>query len=198
MNQRKIAMFIATAVSCTALCVACTSCNEESAKKQLTGEYLSSARVETSMVFTSTYVETLQLYSDNTYCLEFTGSTFYRGAEGGSDSAWGNYKISYYGTCTTTSEEGVMSVTISIPERVTLVSGITVSSSLVTQWDSLTDSSVKIGDNTTVTSEAMLKEFNIDGRTISVNEATYQFTYIDLGLELLALSQHFGSLGVGA
>lgn len=129
---------IAALVMAITLLAGLTACGGGSADKTLTGYYTSTQNVRFSSFYpTYTFkqatfsVQTLEIYSDNTYCLTATDSNFSGTLTFADDGTHeevprGVNSTKYFGTFTSKEESGLLTITLSAPTSVAVASNFSV------------------------------------------------------------------------
>lgn len=134
-NQKKLFVTVIAIVMVLCVAVSLAACNEESAPVKVSAVYTADPQAGGAKYLTApmkmvlTNVETLTVYDNGTYCLSVATTVVT-----GIDSAFqgtgevinrGATVVTYYGSLTSTEDSGIITYTLSKPERITVTNNNT-------------------------------------------------------------------------
>lgn len=159
--------------------MALTGCGKSAGQAELTNHYITAApSFDKAGSMVTLHTEGLDIYSDNTYAFEFTAASFWLNdnIENAIGSMMGNYKITFYGTYTAQSEEGITSYVLSDSTRTKIEA---IQHGIDVTWDSAKDKFAQVGGgDSEASTEKLLEVFTMQGQTVSANDADYTFPYV--------------------
>lgn len=178
------------------LALTLVSCGKKETKAELVGSFNSTTKLEYFSAYPqftfkqlTTVVQNVKIYSDDTYQLTVTRAS-YSGAlifdDNGTYDAndRGNSIMTYFGTYTKTSEEGLMTVVLNTPTRIIgdlheftgQAQGISIDTE---KWTEEASTALG-GDEGSITAEEYLKANAFDETTIIVDELKSNYDYVKL------------------
>lgn len=190
---------VLTTMTAATMIIGMTGCGSSAGNTDMTGYYTSNQNVN----FMSAYpdytfkqatfgIQTLEVYSDGTYCLTDTESSFSGTLTFADDGTHeevprGASSTKYYGTYTQTDESGLLSVTLSAPTSVAVASNYSVGDTAMGYIDtkSWTDEMGTIvgGEEGVMTADEYLTSVAFDETVLIVDSTTDSFDYFVLNAE---------------